>query len=103
MEDRQVQYTMRVKIPEGTCLNILQLRPNYHELCLTILNEKPSGFEVDWDSKGTWPIDAEGYTWVKLYRTDSKLAIEFWMRKCACYEAKLSRIKEIVESIRLGV
>lgn len=83
--------------------NLHRNTQHHSNCCNAIFAEKPSGFEVDWESSGTWPIDSEGHTWVKLYCTQPSLAIEFWMRQVDRYKSQLHKIKEALRQIDIGV
>jgi hypothetical protein len=101
--ERQLMYVIKVKLPEVNMQTLSRCLKHPENCRKAIFKEKPEGFEVDWDSAHTWPIDAEGYTWIKLYCTDPKMAIEFWMRKSENYRKQLLAIKEVTDNISIEV
>jgi len=55
---------------------------------------KPPGFEVKWPwMNEKWPVDSEGYTWVRLYCTDEKLALNYWMQQVQFLQKKLAEVR----------
>jgi hypothetical protein len=79
----KVEYIVRVKLPEAGSYPACPSGDTDYEddFRKAIFAAKPEGFEVDWTTQRDWPKDNRGYTWVKLYVTDKKRAIEFFMNR----------------------
>ena len=93
-----VEYTMRVKMPNSAhYLWHYDGENKYDEICRkTILDSLPPGYEVNWPTRQTWPVDKDGMTWVSLYCSDEKNALAYWMKEAHYLQSHLTRIKKAV-------
>lgn len=93
------EFMMRVKLPSS---GEYHSRPSgdtaYEEALRRALMEvKPEGFEIIYPKLNEkWPIDSEGFTWVRLYCTNDKDALGYWMKEARFLQQKLDRIKKAV-------
>jgi len=92
-ESIHVEYIVRVKLPPlNDNDDNYEYERRYNDAIFAV---KPTGFEVDWSSKKTWPVDSEGYTWVKLYCTDQKKAVEYFMDRVQSLEKRLEYMRDL--------
>ena len=87
-----IDIVMRVKLPKAPPMET----PEWNDYLEAIFKDKPEGYEVDWanDSGREWVVDSEGYTLVRLYLTDKKVALEYWMEKALSLNKAMKSLKE---------
>jgi len=90
------ELMIRVKLPEsgsyhGSPSGDTEYDRAYND---AILSAKPVGFEVRWPRAGErWPVDSEGYTWVRLYCADRKHGLEHYIEEYRVVSQELARIR----------
>jgi len=99
----EVEYLMRCKLPSSASFHASPSGDTEYEIAYrdAIFKNKPQGFEVSWVSSSTWPVDKDGFTWVKLYCTDGSKALEYYIDKCAKLEKKIEKAKAKIAEINL--
>ena len=99
-----VEYVVRVKLPSSAGYHSgpsgdTEYEDDYNK---AIFAAKPEGFEVAWPSKDTWPKDKDGMTWVRLYCTDQKKAVEYFQDRSESLRNQVERMKEIGRELANG-
>lgn len=97
----QIEYVMRCKLPSSGGFHSGPSGDTEYEEAYrkAIFENKPEGFEVAWPTQNLWPVDKDGMTWVKLYCTDQKKAIEYFQDRLDTAENELARIRELAKQI----
>ncbi len=93
------EFMVRVKLPSSGGYHCSPSGDTEYEEAYNaaIMAAKPDGYEVIWPRIGEkWPVDSEGYTWVRLRCTDGKAAVAYWTERCRLAEKELKRIKNAV-------
>jgi len=93
------EFMVRVKLPSSSAYHSSPSGDTEYEEAYrnAIFAVKPPGFEVSWPRLNEkWPVDSEGYTWVRLYCTDQKVALAYWMKEAQQAQAHIARIKKAV-------
>lgn len=102
---KQVEYMMRVKLPSnGAYASCPSGDTEYEEAFRNAINDRlPPGFEVSWSTQRTWPVDWDGFTWVRLYCTDKEASLAYWRNEAESAHKELTEIraklKEIVNAL----
>jgi len=90
------EFMVRVKLPSSSAFHSSPSGDTEYEQAYkkAIFDVKPPGFEVKWPwMNEKWPVDSEGYTWVRLYCTDEKLALNYWMQQVQFLQKKLAEVR----------
>ena len=96
------EFMVRVKLPSsgafpGTPSGDTEYEQAYRK---AILSELPQGFEVQWPrSNEKWPVDSEGYTWVRLRCSDEKNALAYFIKEHGYLKDKLEKVKRFMGEI----
>lgn len=93
------EFMVRVKLPSSSAYHSSPSGDTEYEDAYqkAIFALKPPGFEVIWPRLNQkWPVDSEGYTWVRLYCSDPKEALAYWMKEAQQAQAHIARIKQVV-------
>jgi|GEM_PF-6381024 len=93
-----VEYVVRCKLPSSAAYpsGDTEYDEAYRR---AIFANKPEGFEVHWQTKHLWPTDQDGMTWVRLYCTDNKKAVEYYRNRLVAVEEELERVKNLARQI----
>ena len=99
-----VEYVVRVKLPSSDGYHSGPSGDTEYDQDYTkaIFAAKPEGFEVAWQSRDTWPKDKDGMTWVRLYCTDQKKAVEYFMDRADLLRKQIERMKKIGQELANG-
>ncbi len=67
----EVEYVMRSLLPKAGSFHSGPSGDTAYDEAYrqSIFENLPPGFEVAWKSRGHWPVDKDGVTWVKIYRS----------------------------------
>jgi len=93
------EFMVRVKLPPSSSFHCSPSGDAEYEEAYkkAIFDVKPPGFEVCWPRLNEkWPVDSEGYTWVRLYCTNEKDALAYWMKEAQLAKEHIQRIKKAV-------
>ena len=96
-----VEAMMRVKLPNSAAYysgpgGDTQYESDYRK---ALADAKPHGYEINYPrTNEKWPVDSEGFTWVRLYVSDNKIALAYWMDKAQALEKRLIRLRELLKS-----
>jgi len=82
-----IEYVVRVKLPVFD-------KENERAYNQSIFDSKPIGFEVSWTSRDMWPIDKDGFTWVRLFCTDQRMAVEYFLSKIDSLRKQVERLQQ---------
>lgn len=66
-----------------------------------VFRVKPDGYEVKWPQtkEAIWPIDNEGFSWVRLAVGDTKDALSSWQRRYFELERRHRRLREAIKDL----
>jgi hypothetical protein len=97
----EVEYIMRCKLPSSGGFHSspsgdTEYAEAYQQAVLANL---PTGFEVAWKTKETWPKDKDGLTWVKLYCTNRDDAMNTWRQQAMDASKELVRLRGLARQI----
>ncbi len=95
-ENAEVEYVMRAKLPPWKERPSGGVDPEYRT---AIFENMPTGFEVKWQTREEWPVDKDGLTWVRLYCTDQKRGLEYFIGRCAYLTRTVERMRELAKQI----
>ena len=101
-EDNPIEFLMRVKLPRDMSLDKCRdENAGYMDARFldAIFKDKPDGFEVDWGSRDWWPVDNNGFTWVKLYMTSHKSGIVWHMTQYQFIRKRIERMQDIAKQL----
>jgi hypothetical protein len=98
-EQREAEFIMRVKLPSSSGYASSGDTDYDQDYSAAILGALPVGFEVAWKTRGTWPMDRDGLTWVKIYCTDKANALSAWMNDALESRRELNRIRETIKAL----
>lgn len=96
------EFMVRVKLPSSggyasSPSGDTEYEQAYKE---AIFAAKPEGFEVAWPRVGErWPVDSEGYTWVRLYCTDTTNALAKWREQALQASKAMQKVKGLAKQI----
>lgn len=99
------EFMMRVKLPSSSGYHCgpsgdTEYESDYRQAILAAL---PEGFEVCWPRAGhRWPVDSEGFTYVRLRCDDPKNALAKWRESATRASEALRKAHCLAEQI-LGV
>lgn len=106
----QVEFFVRVKLPHPYELAprgreddpIFQAaQDRRRENSDAIFRVKPQGYEVKWPytQEAIWPVDAEGYSWVRLAVGNTKDALSNWQELYFELDRRHHRLKEAIKNL----
>ena len=97
----QIEYVVRVKLPSSAGYPSCPSGETDYERVYndTIFAAKPEGFEVSWATKNLWPTDKDGKTWVLLYCTDQKKAVQYFNERMITFEKKVEEFRELSKKL----
>jgi hypothetical protein len=90
------EFMVRVKLPSSSAYHSSPSGDTEYEDAYkkAIADALPPGFEVRWPRMHEkWPVDSEGYTYVRLYATDEKTALAHYIDRVKELESHLDRIR----------
>lgn len=96
-----VEYYMRCMLPSASGYSSgpsgdTEYDSDYRE---AIFKNKPEGFEIAWPTQRQWPRIDGGYTLVKLYLSDKKMAIENLNDQLIDARKEIQRIRDLIKQI----
>lgn len=100
------EFMMRVKLPSSSAFHSGPSGDTEYEEAFrgALFKVLPQGFEVTYPrGNEKWPMDSEGYSWVRLRCTDNKIALAHWIETARLLEKELRRIKKAVSDIPVGL
>jgi hypothetical protein len=102
MNSPTVEYVMLVKLPSSGAFHCSPSGDTEYETACqkAIFENLPQGFEIAWATEPTWPKDKDGLTWVKLYCTDQKKAVEYFRDRLERAEKRLQEINKIADQMK---
>jgi hypothetical protein len=90
------EFMVRVKLPSSSAYAACPSGDAEYEEAYkkAIFDVKPAGFEVSWPRLNEkWPVDSEGYTWVRLFCADQSSAIAQWIGRVDELQTRLETIR----------
>jgi hypothetical protein len=93
--DKSVEFMVRVKLPSSGAYHSSPSGDTEYDNAYkeAIFAATPIGFEVGWPRRNEkWPVDSEGFTWVRLYCTDEKNALASALAQIADLKSSMSKI-----------
>lgn len=77
----EVEYVMRCMLPSSASFHSSPSGDTAYDDAYrkAIFENLPVGFEVAWKTQNQWPIDKNGLTWVKMYRSSDEDKMRWWV------------------------
>lgn len=75
------EFMMRVILPPSHSFHSSPSGDTEYDIAYNkaLMENKPAGFEVIYPRRNEkWPVDSEGYTWVRLQCTNKEDALAYW-------------------------
>lgn len=97
----EVEYVMRCLLPNsGSFHSGPSGDTAYDEAYRQAISENlPPGFEVAWRTKGQWPVDKDGLTWVKIYRSTDEDKQRYWIDECHRLQRQMRKVQSLAMDI----
>lgn len=102
MENPTIEFMIRVKLPSpnayASCPSgDTEYATAYHD---AIFAATPLGFEVYWPRPNEkWPVDSEGFTWVRLFCADNKMALASTLDELRATRKRMEEIQAIIKTL----
>lgn len=93
------EFMVRVKLPSGCDYWASPSGDTAFEEAFdkALAEATPPGFNPVYPrGNECWPVDSEGFTFVRLQCTDEKSALAYWMAEAQKWQAELRRIKKAI-------
>lgn len=102
MSKRIPEFMMRVKLPSSSGFHSSPSGDTEYEIALdkAIGTALPEGFKVLWPKRTqNWPVDSEGFTYVRLECIDPDGAVAFWKDEYARARDAMDKVHALASEI----